>query len=114
MSEKTKARVDMFGRAIKLGHFMVYPSTLGRSGTLMVVQVVEFVDASRDEWACGPSSTNLRMRVRAMSQYYGGPKAKSKLSLINFPERGMIVPADALSDECLELIRAVPDKAVKP
>jgi len=106
VSEKS-VREDMFGRVIKLGDYMVYPSTLGRSGTLMVVQVVEFVGPSPDGYL---RTGNQRMRVRAMSQYYSGPKAKSRLSLINFPERGMVVPRDALPDECVELIRSVPVK----
>lgn len=107
MSEKKTVRADMFGRVIKLGDFMVYPSTLGRSGTLMVVQVVEFVGPTSEY---GDASSEVRMRARGMSQCYGGPKAKSKLSLINFPERGMVVPRDALPDQCIELIRSVPEK----
>lgn len=99
-------RVDMFGREIAIGDFIIYPSSLGRSATLMIAEVVSFSD-NKKSWETEPDK---RLYVRAISQYHGGKIwRRDKVSLLNFPERGLIIAQDALPRECLEALETVPD-----
>ena len=110
MSEKGVYR-DMLGRVIYAGAWMVYPKTLGLSGSLMVVKVMELTGSTKIGAGGDPE---LHMKVQGVSQSYGGRlTAGSRWSTVRFPERGLLIDERHLPAALRDMVNAIPESTRK-
>lgn len=110
---------DVFGRLIRTGDFILYPTTYGRSAVLSFCEVVDVVPW-KPSWPgqVRQSYHNPTIVAKTVRGIHDGVSARTKESRLLFPCRGFVVPRSSLPAACLELLKTVPSpkgrKSVDP
>lgn len=96
----SKLHVDLFGREIKVGDYIVYGAIDGRSGTLRAGQVVGLAIVH------GYGKDTPKVRVKSWSNFRADPdrdrSGRQKDVTLSFVDRLIVVPKSIVSKEVLK------------
>lgn len=88
---------DKFGNQLNKGDFIVYPRVFGRSGTVDIYVVLDFLYTEDGKFR--------HMLAQGFSNYsWKAARIMEKPSRLNFPDRGIKIPKEVVSKERLKML----------